>query len=360
MRVRYRSGCVWCQDGAWYFRAGRKGKAVRLGSTEQIKNETQARKAAQPHVTRANEIESLPVVTFGAVIERYKLEEMPPRECTARMYKSWLRLYIEPKWADVPVSEVRGEVVKLWLTTLDLGGKSKSEIKGMIGRLLRCAMLWRLIPTAPNEMELFQVKGRKRKNKARLLTVEEFVALVGQLDEPFRTMSCLAMFQGLRVSEVLGLKWGDIDWFEKAITIQRSVVDQVEDTTKTEASAAKLPLDPEEITMLLNWRARSEFTGNDNYVFASPHLGGDKPYRYTSLMWKLSKATAAAGIAKIGTHTFRHTHRAWAGESGIPIAVIKDMMRHSNIGTTMNVYGGTVPAALREAHSKIVKMAGTK
>jgi integrase len=356
MRVRYRSGCVWCQDGAWYFRAGRKGKAVRLGSTEQIKNETQARKAAQPHVTRANEIESLPVVTLGAVIERYKREEMPPRECTARMYKSWLKLHIEPKWANVAVNQVTAYEVKLWLETLDLGGKSKSEIKGMIGRLLRCAMLWKLIPNGPNEMELFQVKGRKRKSKARLLTVDEFVALAAKLDEPFRTMVFIAQFQGLRVSEVLGLKWGDVNWFEKELTIQRSVVAQVEDTTKTEASAAKLPLDQEEITMLLNWRARSEFTGNDNYIFASRHLAGDKPYHYTSLMWKLAKATKDAGIAKIGTHTFRHTHRAWAGESGIPIAVIKDMMRHSNIGTTMNVYGGTVPAALREAHSKIVKM----
>jgi integrase len=356
MRVRYKSGCVFLQNNAWYFRAGRKSKAIRLGSIEQLKNQTQARKAAQPFVNQANELKVIPVATFGAVIERYKLEEMPPRKCTARMYKSWLKLYIEPRWSTTPVNQVTAYEVKLWLESLTLGGKSKSEIKGMIGRLLRCAMLWQLIPNGPNEMELFQIKGRKRKKKARILPVREFISLVDKLDEPFRTMACIALFQGLRVSEVLGLKWGDIDWFKDELTIQRSVVDQTEDTTKTEASAAKLPLDQEEIAMLTNWRAQSEFTEDHHYIFASPHLAGEKPYHYTSFMWKLGKATGAAEIARIGTHTFRHTHRAWAGQSGIPIAVIKDMMRHSNIGTTMNVYGGTVPAALREAHSKVVKM----
>jgi integrase len=277
MRVRYKSGCVFLQNNAWYFRAGRKSKAIRLGSIEQLKNQTQARKAAQPFVNQANELKAIPVATFGAVIERYKLEEMPPRKCTARMYKSWLKLYIEPRWSTTPVNQVTAYEVKLWLESLTLGGKSKSEIKGMIGRLLRCAMLWQLIPNGPNEMELFQVKGRKRKKKARILPVREFISLVDKLDEPFRTMACIALFQGLRVSEVLGLKWGDIDWFKDELTIQRSVVAQTEDTTKTEASAAKLPLDQRRGRDAPNWRARSEFTRISTTSSPRPISPGKSP-----------------------------------------------------------------------------------
>lgn len=356
MRVRYKPGCVWKQNGHWYFRAGRKGKAIRIGTIEQFKNESQARKAAQPLVNQANEIECLPTVTLGAVIERYKVEEMPPRTCTSRMYKSWLRLHIEPKWSETSVVQVTAYEVKLWLETLKLGGKSKSEIKGMIGRLLRCAMLWKLIPNGPNEMELFQVKGRKRKKKARILTVAEFSLLRSKLEEPFRTMACVAQFHGLRVSEVLGLKWGDVNWLEGELTIQRGIVAQIEDTTKSEASAANLPLEPVEVEMLRSWRGQTEFTEATDYIFASPHSGGEKPYHYTSFMWKLGQATAAAKIPKIGTHSFRHTYRAWGGEAGIQPATLKDMMRHANIATTMDVYGGTVPEALREAHGKVVKM----
>jgi integrase len=73
----------------------------------------------------------------------------------------------------------------------------------------------------------------------------------------------------------------------------------------------------------------------------------------------LEAAAKAAEIPPLTTHTFRHTYRSWAGVTGIPVALIKDLMRHSDIRTTMNVYGSPVDAALREAHSKIVQMVKT-
>jgi integrase len=74
--------------------------------------------------------------------------------------------------------------------------------------------------------------------------------------------------------------------------------------------------------------------------------------------WReLKRASDAAGIGKIATHTFRHTHRSWLDAVGTPIAVQQKMMRHSDIRTTMNIYGDVVTDEMEQAHGKIVGLA---
>jgi len=58
-----------------------------------------------------------------------------------------------------------------------------------------------------------------------------------------------------------------------------------------------------------------------------------------------------------GTHSLRHTYRSWLDAVGTPIAVQQKLMRHADIRTTMNVYGDVVTNEMREAHSKVVRMA---
>ncbi|HSW50543.1 MAG TPA: tyrosine-type recombinase/integrase [Bryobacteraceae bacterium] len=69
------------------------------------------------------------------------------------------------------------------------------------------------------------------------------------------------------------------------------------------------------------------------------------------------KAGVAAGIGgDIGWHTFRHSYRSWLDETGEPLTVQKELMRHASIQTTMNVYGKAMTDSKRQAHSKVVEM----
>ena len=54
--------------------------------------------------------------------------------------------------------------------------------------------------------------------------------------------------------------------------------------------------------------------------------------------------------------TFRHTYRSWLDETGAPMKVQQELMRHASIQTTMNVYGQAMSNSKREANSKIVEM----
>jgi integrase len=58
----------------------------------------------------------------------------------------------------------------------------------------------------------------------------------------------------------------------------------------------------------------------------------------------------------IDWHTFRHTYRSWLDETGAPMKVQQELMRHALIQTTMNVYGQAMSSSKREANGKGVEM----
>jgi integrase len=69
------------------------------------------------------------------------------------------------------------------------------------------------------------------------------------------------------------------------------------------------------------------------------------------------KAATKAGIGNLGTHSLRHSYRSWLDAAGTAIAVQQKLMRHSDIRTTLNIYGDVVTDEMAVAHSKVVGMA---
>jgi len=103
------------------------------------------------------------------------------------------------------------------------------------------------------------------------------------------------------------------------------------------------------------WKQSTEFPEDSDWIFASPVKIGRLPYSYTGV-W-LDRAGEAAGLGHMGTHTFRHSYRMWIDAIGTPVGVQQKLMRHSDIRTTMNIYGDAATEDMREAHGKIVRLA---
>jgi integrase len=70
----------------------------------------------------------------------------------------------------------------------------------------------------------------------------------------------------------------------------------------------------------------------------------------------LKPAGEKIGQPGIGWHVFRHTYRSLLDETGAPIGVQQELMRHSNVATTMNIYGNATLKAKQKANSKVVQM----
>ncbi len=285
---------------------------------------------------------------------------MPHRASTRRGYDAWLDNHVMPQWGDSPLTEAQARPVELWLQSLELSPKSKLHIRGLLSILWDYAMWRGDLPTQRNPMELVTVKdASQRVRKPRSLTVEEFQTLLSTLgtDACWRTMLLLAVSFGLRISELLGLKWQDVDWLNKTIRIERGVVKQIVDDVKTNCSARTMVCADELLEVLKRWRQATQFAAPDDWMFASPVKLGQLPLSY-SYVWKtLSNAAKNLGIAHVSSHVFRHTHRSWLDSVGTPVGVQQRLMRHADIRTTMNLYGDAATADMREAHEKVVRLA---
>jgi integrase len=187
--------------------------------------------------------------------------------------------------------------------------------------------------------------------------VAQFFEMLKHLAEPYRTMVMVAQCTGLRISEILGLQWGDFDFEAHTFMVQRSVVSGRVDAVKTEYSKDYVPLDPRLEGLLLEWRTFSAFPSDADWVFANPQTG--KPFHQESLKkHQLHRVAELIGLPDgIGWHTFRHTYRSWLDETGAPMKVQQELMRHASIQTTMNIYGRPMNDSKRKANSQVVGLA---
>ena len=148
-----------------------------------------------------------------SVIARYEAERMPSRHSTARVYRSFLKNHVLPKWADTRIQDVQPRPVELWLRELPLSPKSKTHVRSLMHGLVEFAMWSGLLDISRNPISLVRNIGATRKvRKARSLTAEQFHALLKELHEPFATMALVSVCLGLRISEALALRWADVDW----------------------------------------------------------------------------------------------------------------------------------------------------
>ena len=212
------------------------------------------------------------------------------------------------------------------------------------------------MPAQRNPMSLVSVKGAsKRQRKPRSLSIEEFQKFIAYLDEPFRTIAMLCSCLGLRISECLALRWEDVNWLDGKLTIERGIVCQVVDDVKTTGSRREIELgDLAEV--LKAWKQTTELPESNGWLFASPIKLGRQPWSYDQVWRMYQKAANAASIGRLGTHSLRHTYRTWLGVVGTPLEVQQELMRHSDIRTTLS-YGETVTSEMRAAQEKVIRLA---
>jgi integrase len=190
-----------------------------------------------------------------------------------------------------------------------------------------------------------------------VLSVVQLHLLLKELDEPFRTMVILDLATGLRCSELFALKWCDVLWDDLTLLVRRGIVTGTVSDVKTKYSNAGIPLDPALAEVLLRWHCRTRFKNPEDWVFASPYVGGKLPwYPWGVERRHIILAGIRCGIGRVGWHTFRHTFRTLLDETGAPMKVQQELMRHADIRTTMNVYGKAMDESKRAAHGKVVSL----
>jgi integrase len=232
----------------------------------------------------------------------------------------------------------------------------RSQVKNIFHLAIEKAILWGALPMQRNPVELVKLKGSGQRAKDLvILTLPQYQQFLDdpELPEVVRVMVQLAAGLGLRVSEILGLKWSDLDFDAKTVKVQRSVVNGQANDTKTDSSKAALPLHDSLIDVLRWWHPRAV---KSPWVFCSERTG--RPYDRDWLRAQyLQPAGERIGVQGLGWHGFRHFYRSMLRATGASLEDQKGLMRHSRIATTIDVYGGDDNAdRLRPMNQKIIEM----
>lgn len=317
--------------------------------------EADVRKAIELTVSQVNA--GAAVVTsdakFSAITALYRSEHLPTLEhSTRKLHEYLLSHYIEDKLGPMPLREVRPLVIDQWFKNLNLAPTTKASIRSVLSVCFTLAALHEYIPPMEkNPMTLIKLKGvSKRQKKIAEITFEQFQAIYRALPEPLNVMLLVDGALGLRISELVALKWEDFDEKAKTVAIRRKFTRGQLGNTKTEASEAVLPIADALLSVLHEWKTK---TDGSEWVFPSPRTGG--PRSASMLLQKaLKPAAQKAGVSQITWHTLRHACRSWLSSTGAALATQKDLLRHADISTTANIYGHALTADMRRAHEQLV------
>ncbi|MGA2673717.1 MAG: site-specific integrase [Terracidiphilus sp.] len=364
-KARYQQGSIRKVERAkgfvWEVRfSGRKGgkryQRTEIYDPAQYRTEKDVRKAIELTISQVNAgtAGEKADAKFGAVTHLYRTEHLPTLAHSTRQVNSYLLTkYIEDRFGHTPVRDIKPLVINEWIQALELSQTTKASIRSIMSVCFRLAALHEFIPPmAANPMSLIKLKGvTKRQKKIPEISVADFRKLYTKLPEPLNIMVLLGGAYGLRISEILGLKWEDIDEKANTIAIMRKFTRGQIGETKTASSEAPLPLAKSLLAALLAYKP---MTDNSEWVFPSPQTGG--PRSASMLLQKGLKPIAKElGLGNVGFHSLRHACRSWLSSGGAAVGTQKDLLRHSDIATTMNVYGHSLTPDMRKAHDKLVK-----
>jgi len=263
--------------------------------------------------------------------------------------------WILPRWRSYKLSEVKTVAVEEWLGSLSLAAGTKAKLRNIMSTLFNHAIRYEWLDKNPISLVR---QSAKRERIPEVLDVGEIRSLLTELQHPYKAMVFLAAATGLRASELLGLKWQDVDFESLEINLNHGVVHQVVGELKTEASRKPMPPDPELAGVILEWRYLSPFSQQSDWVFASPEMKGQQPYWPENLLRRhVRPAALRCGIHKtIGWHTFRHSFATQLKANGEDVKVVQESLRHANSRITLDTYTQALTPAKRQAQTKVVRM----
>jgi integrase len=314
-------------------------------------------------------------VNFGGFIETiYKpnylpLLARPVQNC----YLSLLKLHLLPAFGHLCLRDVSRATLQGYFASRAGGVEYPTlvKIRDAMSSVMRSAVDSEYL--IKNPMADMKLPPDKRKRGIKpTITPEQFHWLMTIIAEPYRTMIFTATFTGLRISELLALKWRCIT--DSGISVEERFYRGDWSCPKTDSSAATIQVSAEVLNRIHNLKTMTiEFKagcavrrypavkspGSDDLVFQSPLSG--KPMRDGNVLRRhLKPAGKTLGIPFLNWQCLRRSYATWMIQAGVDPKSAQAQMRHSRASTTMDIYAQTVATGQRRAVEQLSTFANQK
>lgn len=200
---------------------------------------------------------------------------------------------------------------------------------------------------ADNIVRGVKMPERFLKRPHQFLNLDEVRRLIAARTEPTKTVVLLATMTGLRIGEILALRWKRIDSIRESLVVAETCYLGRFGTPKTRASRRELPFSPAVMSALKVHFSRSSARDAGALVFTS--LTGGPLVSNNLRNRGLRSACKRAGLPKLSWHALRHTHGTLLHIQGTPLRVAQAQPGHSDLATTLEVYTHKSLSAQREA-----------
>jgi len=270
-------------------------------------------------------------VTFAdaaAEYLRYIEHDRGRKPSTVHGYRSALNAHLLPAFGALALEEVTTEAIEGWLAGFDGSARSRNklliELHGILGRARK---VWGLPSNAAADVEKFP---QPRSGDIEVFSPEEVWALVRAATPQDGTICLTAAFTGLRMGELLALRWRDIDFAGSVIRVRASYYNGALTTPKS-GKVRGVPMAPDVAGALAQLGQREHWVGDDDLVFAG-ELGGYLDG--SALRRRFKAALIAAGLRPLRFHDLRHTFGTRMIAKA-DIRRVQEWMGHADIQTTM-------------------------
>ncbi len=298
--------------------------------------------------------------TLGEFLERW-LEDYRPNLSPRgfERYQGIISSHLVPGLGSITLTQLRPEHLQKHYTAKQNDGLSARTVRyhhAVLHVALKTAVQWGLLARNPADAVS---PPRARRTEMQTWNEDDITRFLEVAkDSPYYTLFYTALFTGMRRSELLGLKWGDVDFILSQICVSRSL-HHLKDGSYifTEPKSAKsrrtIALPPSATLLLKEHQEKHEL---ERVMLGIPSTDSDlvfstlegKPLRPNTVTRAWTTLAAHAGLKVIRLHDARHTHASIMLKQGIHPKIVQERLGHASIQMTLDTYSHVAPG-LQEA-----------
>ncbi len=303
-------------------------------------------------------------ITLAEYAHHWLRTRVDLRKSTRRIYEGNLRLHILAKVGDIELGPmalgaITTEALRHWIAELsaneerNLSPTTVNQVYRTLNAMLRAAVEDERLAKNP----LGPIKPPKPlRVPMRFLTQAEVEDLADTINPSYRAFVLVGAYCGLRLGELAGLRWSDVDMLQRRITVENQLGTDEQQLAplKTTASYRTIVM-PRFVADVLGVHARFGATPSPSergaFVFASPGGTPLQIHNFRHRVWQ--PAVRKAGFTGLRVHDLRHTCASLAIAAGADVKVLQDMLGHASAAMTLDQYGKLMPGRSEQVADRL-------
>ena len=305
-----------------------------------------------------------------------QIQKISVKDYMSNWFNDVKRFELKPKSLDALTHTMNNQVFPL-VGDLQIATITAHDVQNMINALATANLAYSTIKKAYNAInscfKLGIIKGDivknpcvgvrlpknlERKNKVRFLSQDEYELVCNQCvalssnGEPIYRLGhsvIVLLYTGMRIGELLGIKWKNINYMDKTVKVEGSVVyvmnrdpDKSDDDAKFKLlDQASLKTDASVRTIVLNQKAMDalkaiqKINGTHQHVMTNSNGNLFSPRNFDRM---LRAIMVRCGLEPCGAHTLRHTFASMLFKNGVDVKTVSELLGHSDVSVTYNTY----------------------